>query len=774
MADKKRMSRANPAPNSMMLRRTLTLLIVCGIVAFLVLAIRLFQLQVVQHDFYESEAISNQVRHTTVSARRGTIYDTTGKILAMSASVDNVFISPKEIKLYEEDIDLIAEKLHEILGVDKEKILQLAEKTSSYYQTVAKKVEPEVSEQIREFKKEYKINGVKLEEDSKRYYPYSSLAAHVIGFVNIDNDGAYGLEAIYNDELTGVNGRVVRVKNAVGTDILFTSYEDYYDATDGNDVYTTIDASIQHYLEKHLTQAVSDYNAINGGGAIAMDVNTGAILGMVSLGNFDLNNYQDVSDEVKALIEGTDDEAEKKQILSDAQLLQWRNKTLNDTYEPGSTFKILTLSMALNEGLVNEQSTFYCSSAGVKTSGDSKPRYCWKAGGHGSQTLTQCLQHSCNVAFINMGLMVGAEKFYEYAEAFGLFNAAADKTAGQSGKTGIDLGGESGSIWWSYDMFTDPLNKSQLAAASFGQTFNITPIQLITAVSACVNGGNLMKPYTVEEVVSPEGISIKKTEPTVVRQVISAETSAKVCTMLEAVVGDKTQGTGKNAYVAGYRIGGKTGTSKYTVKEASGVDQYIVSFIGVAPMDDPQIAILVFLDSPTNSGVYVSGGQMAAPTVGKIFADVLPYIGIEPQYSETEQKTIDRSVPDLKGLTLAEANAKLTEAGFISRVVGSGDTVTSQLPAANAIIAADSQVIIYCGDATPQETGASVPNLYGYSYSVARQYLGGRGLFIRATGPITDPTKVVVTSQSVVEGATAAYGSVIEVSLIDQSDLGTY
>ncbi len=772
MAEKKPTNQNNAAPNSMMLRRTLFLLIVCGIVAFLVLAIRLFKLQVIDHDFYEEKAISNQVRKTVVTAKRGTIYDTNGKILAMSASVDNVFISPKEMKMYDEDVELIAAKMEEILGVDAAKVIELSKDTNSYYKTIAKKVEPAVSDLIREFKVEYDIKGVHLEEDSKRYYPYTSLAAHVIGFVNSDNEGAYGIEAIYNNDLSGVNGRVVRAKNAVGTDMLITSFEDYFDATNGDDIHTTIDSTIQAYLEKHLEQAVSDYMAANGGGAIAMNVKTGAILGMVSLGNFDLNNYQIVSDAVQQEIDAAEDETEKAKLLHEAQLLQWRNKTLNDTYEPGSTFKIITLAMALNESKVNESSTFYCGGS-LKVLGDKEARHCWKTQGHGSQTLTQCLQHSCNVAFMEMGLGVGAEKFYEYCEAFGFFNAPQDDSP-PTGKTGIDLGGESGSIWWKPSVFEDPNSKSQLAAASFGQTFNITPIQLITAVSATCNGGNLMKPYTVQEIVNAEGESVFKAEPTVVRQVISAETSAKVCTMLEAVVGDKVEGTGKNAYVAGYRIGGKTGTSTNTVKEAGeSVKEYIVSFIGVAPMDDPEIAILVFLDNPKTTTAYVSGGQMAAPTVGKIFADVLPYMGFEPEYSESDQKLIDHSVPNLKGLTLEQANAKLTEAGFTSRVIGSGSTVTAQLPAANAVIASNSQVIIYL-DSEPSAGMETMPDLYGLSYSVARQQLGSMALFIRATGPITDASWVVVTGQTIKAGSSVAHGTVIEVSLIDKSDLGTY
>jgi len=761
-------------PNSMMLRRTLFLMIVCGIVAFLVLALRLVKLQIFDHNFYETSAIDQQVRETTVTAKRGTIYDTNMKILAQSASVYNVFISPAEIKMYNEDPTLIAKGLSDILGVNYDDILAKAANTKSWYQTVAKKIEPDVSDKVRQFKNDNHLNGVKLEEDSKRYYPYSSLASQVIGFVGTDNSGLSGIEANYNGDLTGENGRVVRAKNAAGTDMLFTSFEDYQDAQDGKSVVLTIDSTIQHYIEKGLAQAVKDYDVQNGAAAIAMDVNTGAVLGMASLGNFDLNNYQAVDEETQKEIDATTDPGKKQKLLTEAQLKQWRNKAISDTYEPGSTFKIITLSMALNEGVVKPSDTFYCGGS-IAVPGRKDPVNCWKTTGHGSQTLTQALEHSCNVAFVQVGLKVGEQKFYQYAEAFGLFNSSDDDTAQLSGKTGIDLGGESGSIWWPKKTFCNPENESQLAAAAFGQTFNITPLQLITAVSACTNGGYLMKPYVVKEVLDSDGSTASKTEPTVVRQVISSETSKTVDTMLEQVVGDKVEGTGKNAYVAGYRIGGKTGTSEnVSLEVASGEKQYIVSFIGVAPINDPKIAILVLLDNPSSkTGIYISGGQMAAPTVGKMFEDILPYLGYEPQYTPDEIKTIDKSVPELSGMSSSDAMAKLTAAGLTARVIGTSGTVTAQIPAANSVVASGSQVILYCGSA-PSDDMETVPNLLNLTYSIARQRLGSTALFEKASNAITNPNSVVVTSQSVPAGTRVKHGTVIEVSVADTSQLGRY
>ncbi|HHU23329.1 MAG TPA: PASTA domain-containing protein [Clostridiales bacterium] len=775
MADRSRRKNPSRTPNRMMLRRTLFLMIVCGIVAFIVLALKLFQIQILQHEMYESLAVEQQVRETVVRANRGTIYDRNMKILAMSASVDTIFISPAEIKMYNEDPELIALKLAEILDLDYESILEKTKKTSSWYVTIATKVEQEVSDKVREFKNEYNLKGVKIEPDTKRYYPYSSLASHVIGFVGVDNYGLAGIESRYDKELSGVSGRIVRAKNSAGTDMLFTKFEDYYDAQDGNDVVLTIDSTIQYYLEKHIEQAMLDYDVQNGAAGIVMDVNTGAILGMCSLGNFDLNNYQDVSDEVKAILAETEDKEERTRILHEALNRQWRNKAISDTYEPGSTFKIITMAMALEEGIVNLNDHFYCGGS-IPVLGRTEPVKCWRAGGHGSQTLTQAMQHSCNVALVNIGLRVGAETFYKYAEAFGFFNRADSPDVTPTGKAGIDLGGESGSLWWSENVFFNEQNLSQLAAASFGQTFNITPLQLITAVSAVCNGGNLMKPYIVGEVIDSEGNIVKKNEPTVVRQVISKETSEIMCKMLEQVVGDRNEGTGRNAYVAGYRIAGKTGTSQKVAQEAAqNIKEYIVSFIGFAPADDPRIAVLVLLDTPSNeTGIYISGGQMGAPTVGKIFADVLPYMGIEAVYTEEELVHMDKTVPNLKGMTLEEARAVLMNMNLDMRVIGSGAVVADQLPHANAVVAAQSQIIVYA-DGEASEDTETVPDLTGLTYSVARQRMGYYGLFIKnSSGIIADSESVLVSKQSIEPGTMVKHGTVVEVTLVDNSNLGRY
>ena len=758
-------------PNRTMFRRALFLMTVCGIVAFIVLAFQLFRLQILRHAELESAALEQQLRRTAVPAGRGTIYDRNGNVLAMSATTYTVYLSPAEIDMYGEDPRLIAENLSEILGVDREKLLELAGDRRSWYKTVSRQVGEAEIAAIRAFKNRYEIQGVKIEPGTKRYYPYSTLASHVIGFVGTDNTGLAGVEFTENEALTGTDGSILRLKNSVGTDMLFAGYEDYVDARNGYDVHLTIDTSIQYFLEKHLSQAVRDYHIRNGAAGIVMDPHTGAILAMASLGNFDLNHYQWVAEDILEEIRACPDPEQRAEMLSLAQQAQWRNKAISDTYEPGSTFKILTLAMALEEGIVSPNSSFFCGGS-MNVQGRGKPLRCWKHAGHGSQTLTQAVQHSCNVAFATIGLRLGEETFYHYCEDFGFFRSSSDPDAGLTGKTGIALPGESGSIWWSRNVFCNPENFSQLAAASFGQTFNITPLQLITAVSACCNGGWLMRPYVVDRLTDETGNIVEQADPTPLRQVLSASTSAAVNAILEQVVCDTTQGTGKNAYVAGYRVAGKTGTSEKVAQDAAGGDkEYIVSFIGYAPAEDPRVVCLVLMDTPSNdTGIYISGGQMAAPVVGKILGDVLPYLGVMPQYSEAEQKYLDRAVPALEGLDLPAAEKLLREAGLAGRVVGEGNTVTAQLPGAGTVTAAGTTVVLYAGTEIPPEE-AVIPDLTGLSYSQARDALGSLGLFLRSDSTIlADSDTVRVAFQDIPPGTGAEPGTVVEVTLCNADD----
>ena len=758
---KKRRVKEPASPNRMMLRRTLFLMIVCGIVAFILLGARLFKLQILDHDMYETAAVEQQLRETTVVAKRGTIYDRNMNILAMSASVSNIYISPAEIKMYDEDPALIASGLSEILEMDYADILERTTHTESWYSTVARKVEDDIADRVREFKETNHLVGVKIEESSKRYYPYRSLGCHVVGFVSADDRGLTGMEFYYDDVLSGTDGRIVRATNAYGTDMMFTEFEDYYDAEDGQSIVLTLDETVQYYLETELAIASEQYDLRDGAAGIVMDVNTGGILGMASLGNFDLNDYLALSEADQEEVDefmGTTEE--KEALIAEKRSAQWRNKALSDTYEPGSVFKIITLAAGLESGVVNPNSSFYCG-GNINVLGRTDPLNCWSTSGHGSLSLADAVKYSCNVSFVTIGQLVGAERFYEYIRAFGLFD-----------RTGLDLTGESGSLWWSDDVFTDRSNMSQLAAASFGQTFTITPIQLITAVSAVANGGYLMKPYLVSTVLDADGSVAKQNEPTVVRQVVSEETSRICCEMLEQVV-NSHDGTGKNAYVAGYRVAGKTGTSEDVVYEAThGTKKYITSFLGFAPADDPKVAVLVLLENPgPNAQAAVSGGAMGAPTVGKILGDILPYLGVNPEYDDGENALVDQKVPRLVGKSVSEATAALEELGFAVRTSGEGEAVTAQMPSANARIAAGSEVVIYCGG-TPAAEQVEMIDLTGLSYEIARVRAGWSNIYIHGEGTMMDSSTIMIVRQSIEPGTLVDPGTVVTVTLSDSS-MGT-
>lgn len=738
-------------------------MLVCGVVAFSVLIARLYKVMIVDHEYYQELAVEQQTRETKISAARGTIYDANGNVLAMSATAYTVFISPYEMEYYGEDASLIARGLSAILDTDYDSILEKTQDTKSWYKTVAVKIESDLADEVREFKSENDLNSIHIENDSKRYYPYGSLACHVIGFVGTDNYGLEGIEAVYDDYLKGTDGSVVRLTTSEGVDLLYENYENYNDAVNGGDVSLTLDVTVQNIAEKYLKQAIEDNSAQNGGCAIVMNVNTGAIMAMVSANDYDLNSPWTLGDDTMKELDEITDPQERDASLAEARLKQWRNTAISDTYEPGSVFKIITMAMALDEGVVNENSSFYCGGSMEVQGRGGVPLNCWKTAGHGAQTLKSAAQHSCNVAFVNIGMAVGAERFYDYVDAFGLFKP-----------TGVDLSGEAGSQWWTPEIFCDKDNLSQLAAASFGQTFNVTPLQMITAVSSAVNGGNLMEPYIVSEIRNPDGTLAYSKEPTVVRQVISSDTSAKVCEILESVVGE-TEGTGKNAYVAGYRIGGKTGTTTKTSKEAAtGEKEYMVSFCGIAPADDPEIAVLVVLDNPSrDTGIYVSGGVMAAPVVGGIMSEVLPYLGIDPEYTEEEMKLFDETVPKLTGNDINTAMKKLSELNLTVRVVGEGTKVTDQLPASGAEVAAGSEVIIYTDGKKPSEM-TQVPDVCGLTAEQAQDTFAYYGLYMDTSGAPPINSSIIVSQQSVESGEETKYGSVIKVTLVDSSNQGQY
>jgi stage V sporulation protein D (sporulation-specific penicillin-binding protein) len=758
--------------------RTFWLIVICGVAAFCALGARLFDLQVVQHDELEAKAIGQQTRDAVIKASRGTIYDANGKVLAISATTETVYIDPYMRTLRDENAEEIATQLSALLGVDREGIIAKYALSNERGLPIKWKIEGEEAASVRAYITNNKLESVYLAVDTKRYYPQSTLASNVIGFVGVDNSGLEGLEAKYDRYLTGTDGRVVRLKNVSGTDLLFSDYENYYDAENGDDVTLTIDSTIEYYVEKHLAQAIADFSIRGGAACIAVNPKNMEILAMASYGQYgtyDLNAPFDVSEEAREAIGvrvKESKEGETLWTLKDSQELQWQNKSITATYEPGSVFKIITLAMALDEGVINTDSTFFCggSLSGIPGRPADNPYHCWKHAGHGTQTLTQAIQNSCNVALINIGRNVGAETFYKYIDAFGFFD-----------RTGVDLSGEAGSLWWPDEKFMNPLDQTELASASFGQTFTITPIQLVTAVSAAVNGGELYTPHVVKRVADADGNVVLDVQPQAVRQVISAETSEIVRSILEDVV---STGTGHNAYVKGYRVGGKTGTSEKTAENAKRLKkdpgaekEYIVSFCGIAPMDDPQIVILLMLDNPapaSQTGIYVSGGQMAAPVVGNILAEVLPYLGVKPQYTEEEAKELNVTVPKLAEKTKDDAEAALDKLGLKVRFVGEGETVTDQLPSPNALVSPGTKVIVYLGESRPDGESVTVPSLTGKSYREAKTALEAAGLFIRSSGVPASTEGAQVSIQSVAAGTEAGYGAVIEVTLVDKNLQGNY
>ena len=732
--------------NRIIQTRSFVLMILMGVVMFVLLFFRLFDLQITRHEELQSKAVNQQTRRTVVTASRGTIYDTAGNILAISSSAETIILSPLEIDNALNDTenpvtwtkDSLAAGLAEILGKDAASIRKRMDNVKSQYELIQLRADEEVAAKVRAYVEENKISGVHLVADTKRYYPYGSLAAQVIGFVGDDNTGLYGLEAYYEEELEGQSGLVISAKDQAENDMLYT-YEQYFAAKNGSDLTLTLDTTIQYYLEKGLEAMMDKFSAANGASGIVMNAKTGGIMAMASYPNYDLNDFLTVSDQtLQERIERGEN------TLAEMQLLQWRNKALNDTYEPGSTFKILTLSAALEEGVVDKTTTVNCGGS-VNISGYTI--HCSNKNGHGLQTLVQSVGNSCNPAFINYGLRIGNEKFYEYMRSFGLMNT-----------TGIDLGGEAVGVFAADSSFT----QLDLACYAFGQNFTVTPLTLISAQAACVNGGYLHTPYLVERITDSNGNVTYRHDSTPVRQVISEQTSATVRECLEYVV---ASGTGKNGQVAGYRIGGKTGTA-----DKGQTGDVVVSFLCFAPADDPQVIMLITMDTPSRAtGTYVSGGNMVAPTASTVMAEILPYLGIEPSYSAEELLGMDTTVPNVIGSTVEQAKEKLKERALSYKIVGDGDTITDQTPAGGAIIPGKSTVILYASAAKPTDK-CVVPHLLGKTPSEANTAATAAGLLIRFSGTTgSESSAIRVLSQSIDEGTEVDAGTVITVQLGDTS-----
>ncbi len=751
--------KARSAKNGTILRMVIVLSVLV-LVIVPILIYKMYTIQVRDAAELQSKAIAQQTRDMLVSPVRGSIYDRNMIPLAISATVNTIVISPAEIK-DEEEAQLIARGLSEILGLDYDTVYKRTTNKKSYYEIVARKVEKDISDKVREFKTEHKLAGIKLFEDTKRYYPYSNLAANVIGFTNYDNEGQYGLELKYDSVLEGVVGRVITAKNNKGSEMPFY-FEQYFEAQNGKSLVLTIDYGVQQILEKHLEIAWEENGCNEGVRGIVMDVKTGAILAMAQKGDYDLNNPRTIADKEKAAQIEAAPEDQRELLRLQYMFEQWANRPIQEPYEPGSVFKIITASIGLEEGVVGLNSHFGCGGSHVV--GD-RIIHCWKTTGHGGQTFAEALQNSCNVAFMRIGAAIGNKKFYEYFQAFGFTE-----------KTGIDMLGETSPIkgvhYHTYQTFTDGRFGADvtLATYSFGQTFKITPIQMITAVSAVVNGGKLMKPYVVQALADENGNIIEEYSPTVVRQVISSKTSDTMRTLLEGVV---SKGTGKNAYVPGYRVGGKTGTSEKRDKEvAEGGKYYIASFLGVAPMDDPQVAVLVLLDEPT--GALHQGGQIAAPVVGRIMSDLLPYLGVQPVYSDADRARLAMSVPLVVGGDKGWAQTVLKQQGFTNvEVRGSGDKVTAQWPRSGSKIPTNAKVILYCG-VEPESSTVKVPDLTGKTYEQATRILSELGLYISPGGALGVQTDEVLTvkRQSPAKDTVVAVGSVVSAEFYGSTEVG--
>ena len=745
---------------------------VLGLTAFIPVSLRLYSLMVSDYDYYSRLALRNQTRTTSVTADRGTIFDRNMNILAQSVGVENVYLDPHELKQSKADLPKIADYLGGLLALEPTWIEEQGKDLTKRYKQIASRVSEETASRIRSFIIENGISGIHLEPNSERSYPLGMLASQIIGFTNASNTGSEGIEAAYNSYLEGTAGKVITTKGNNEMDMPF-SYENFVAARPGCDVILTIDMTVQACLEKQMQTAIDRYDVQNGAFGMVMNVNTGEILAMATLGGYDPNTYQEIADPETAKDlerlrlfylanpEGSEAYTSGKKAYQDAltaaRLKQWRNRCISDGYEPGSTFKVMTMAAALDCGAIDLNTGFSCGGA-EHIPGRSQLLHCWRSKGHGSQQTPQALQNSCNLAFAHIALKLGGERFYEYVERFGVLE-----------KTGIDLTGESKGVFFSKELVTntDKWGTASLTSGSFGQTFKLTPIQLVRGIASVVNGGYLLEPYIVSEVEDANGNTVLKQEPTVIRRTISEETSKTMCQLIRSVV---TEGTAKNASVAGFSIGGKTGTSeKIDVLDENGnptMDK-IVSFVGVAPMEKPEYIVLVALDTPSRStGIYISGGVMAAPTVGAVMADILPYLGVEPSYGPEDVAGKSVVLEDMTGMTKKEAEKLLKSQLLTARCVGYGETVSGQIPAAGDSVPGGSEVLLYFGE-EPEERMVEVPDFRGMNRQQASDLAGSLGLYILVAGNDSVSAAVTVTAQETPAGMKVPVGTVIRLEFAD-------
>lgn len=739
--------RAEKGPAQRLRQRTAILILLILVLGFGAAVLRLTYLTTVQSSELQESAVDLQLADTTVSAKRGTIYDANGNVLAESASVWQVVMSPVNFK-NDKQRQAAAKGLSEIFDLEYNDVLDDT-KQQSHYVVVKRRIESDEREKVLELidtlKKDYSCSGViQLLDDYKRYYPKNSLASSVIGFTGSDDQGLEGIEYEYDSYLSGTPGRIITAQNARGTDMPFR-YEQNVESEDGNNVYLTIDETIQSICEKYMQKGVEDNNVLNKGVCIAMDVNTGAILAMVTTDGYDLNNPYELSAKDKKKIKST---PKKKQAEAESAALSnmWRNKAVADTYMPGSVFKMCVASAALEENLVNEKTSFTCTGS-ILVEGETI--HCSNIAGHGTQNFVEAISNSCNPAFVQIGQMLGASKFRQYYQGFGF-----------SDKTGIDLPGEAEDSFWK----EGKMGGVDLAVASFGQNFKITPIQMITACAAVSNGGYVVQPHVVSKITDSKGNVIKTVDKKIKRQVISDDTSKKMNEYLE--YNTERQGAAAG-YISGYKVAGKTGTSEkkdITKVESSFSEDYISSFCGYAPADDPQIAMLVFFDTPDGDAYY--GSQVSSPVFINIMSEVLPYLDVKTSYTDEELGYVDASAGDYTGVSIDEAKTAVEADGFTATVKGNGSTVISQIPTVSSGLQKGGSIVLYTDSDSQSET-VSVPSLIGLSPDEVNNVASAYGLNVSFSGATT--SSGTSSSQNIEAGTSVSPGTVITVSFADSS-----
>ena len=746
---------ANIGSNRNIISRSKKWLVVLLLVGFGLAIGRLFYFSIIKGDELQKKAYSLQLRDTTISAKRGSIYDTNGKTLAQSATVWQVVLAPAYFKT-DEQRTYVAQKLAEILDLNQNDVYEKT-KENNYYSVVKRKVETTEKEKVlklsKDLAKKYNLgNVIELIEDYKRYYPYGDFASTIIGFTGMDGVGREGIEYQYDTQLTGVPGRVITAKDVHGTEMPY-KYEQKIDAQDGNNITLTIDETIQHIMEKYLQQGIKQHKVQDRAVAIMMEVKTGAILGMAVEGGYDLNDPFTIADSSTQKEIDKLPNSEKEAAEVEALQKQWRNKAVADTYYPGSVFKVITSCMGWSDGVITDSSTYTCTGSYVPFEG-ADAIHCHNTAGHGTQTYKQALSNSCNPAFMMIGQAVGAEKFWEYYQAFGF-----------SEKTGIDLPGEQSDIF-----FGDGSGKMQpmdLAVASFGQNFAITPIQMVTAIASVGNGGKLMQPYIVKEITDSDGNVVESKTPIVKRQVVSEEVTKKV---IDAMEENATTGSAKNGYVAGYKVAGKTGTSEKKIYHNDGSQEYIASFCGFAPADDPQVCLLVYFDDPVGDSYY--GSAVAAPVFANIMSEVLPYLNVEAEYTEEEIAQMDTTAENYVGKSISEAESLVSSGGFTPVVMGSGDTVISQVPTAQSRLPQQGTVVLYTDEESMSDDVVEVPDLTNMTVAQANSTAAMYNLNISVVGSNADGEGISY-SQGIKAGSKVKSGTVISVNFEQDSNYGS-